>query len=115
MREESSIQRACIRWFYLSYPKLVIYAIPNGGKRLGFSGKLMVLEGLLKGMPDLHIPIPSNGYASLYIEMKSAKGKLSPEQQEMIPRLREFGNKVVVCRSIEQFIDEVDKYFRPLK
>ena len=65
------------------------------------------------GMPDLHIPIPRGGYASLYIEMKDAnKGRLSENQKEMIPRLQSYGNKVVVCRTIADFRKELEEYLR---
>jgi rhodanese-related sulfurtransferase len=115
MNQESNLQIACVNWFRLAHPNKLIYAIPNGGQRSAITAMFLKREGVVSGSPDLHIPIPSNGFASLYIEMKTPKGKLSDNQIEMGIKLVEFGNKVVVCRSIEQFIDEVEKYFRPLK
>ena len=115
MNQESNLQIACVNWFRLAHPNKLIYAIPNGGQRSAITAMYLKREGVVSGCPDLHIPIPSNGFASLYIEMKTEKGHLSQNQITMCEKLRTFGNKVVVCRSLEQFIQEADNYFRPLK
>lgn len=92
-------------------PKMLCYAIPNGGQRNAIVAKHLKEEGVTAGIPDLHIPIPRGNYASLYIEMKNGnKGKLSDNQKEMIPRLQVYGNKVVVCRTLDEFRSEVEKY-----
>jgi len=71
----------------------------------------MHAEGVMSGVPDIHIPIPRGEYASLYIEMKNGKkGRLSEHQKEMIPRLQSYGNKVVVCRTFDEFKKEVEEY-----
>ncbi len=110
---EHDLQVACVRWFRYAYPKALCYAIPNGGYRTKTTARLMHSEGVVGGVPDLHIPIPRGGYASLYIEMKNGKaGRLSDHQKELIPRLQAYGNKVVVCRTVEKFRKEVDEYLR---
>ena len=38
--------------------------------------------GVKAGFPDINLPIPRGGYAGLYIELKTDKGKLSPEQKK---------------------------------
>lgn len=109
---EHDLQVECVRWFRYAYPQALCYAIPNGGYRTKTTACLMHAEGVVSGVPDLHIPIPRGGYASLYIEMKNGKkGVLSDHQKEIIPRLQAYGNKVVVCRTFDEFKKEVEEYF----
>jgi len=89
----------------------IIYAIPNGEKRdIGTARKLKA-EGVLAGMPDLHIPEPKKGYSSLYIEVKTSKGRVSPVQKEMHKTLRSKNNLVMVCRSWKDICYEVAVYY----
>lgn len=108
---EHTLQTKCVRWFRLKYPQYLIYSIPNGGYRTKTTARLMRAEGQVSGILDLHIPIAKHGYHSMYIEMKNGKqGRLSDNQKEMIERLRSYGNKVVVCHNIDEFMKEVDEY-----
>jgi len=109
--EESKLQIQCVNWFRLAHPKKLIYAIPNGGKRGVITASIMKAEGTVKGLPDLHIPIPNRYYASLYIEMKSPKGKIQQSQEQIATRLWAYGNKVIICRSLDEFMNEVNTYF----
>ena len=110
---EHHLQVECVRWFRLAHKKDgIIYAVPNGGKRTLTEGAIKRFEGMTVGIPDLHIPVPRKGYASLYIEMKNGKaGRLSNAQIEMIERLRSYGNKVEVVRTLDDFIAVVNDYF----
>lgn len=108
---EHFLQVQCVRWFRLKYKKALIYAIPNGVFTTKTSAGKLVSEGVKHGIPDLHIPIAMNGYSSLYIEMKNGKaGKISNYQKEMSTQLASYGNKVAICRSLEEFIYEVESY-----
>jgi len=109
--EESRLQAICVKWFRLAHKDKLIYAIPNGGKRGVVTASILKAEGLIAGCPDLHIPIPRGKYASLYIEMKTTKGVVQPHQKAIMYQLAIFGNKVVVCRSVDEFIKEVTEYF----
>ena len=112
-RAEHDLQVACLTWLHYAHPDILCYAIPNGGYRTKTTALYLQREGLTAGIPDLHIPIPRKGYASLYIEMKNGKaGILSDKQKKIIPRLQDYGNKVVVCRSIEDFQREVEDYLQ---
>ena len=62
----------------------------------------MKAEGVLAGIPDLHIPL-----LALFIEMKTPTGKVSPVQKAIHERLRADGQHVVVCRSVEEVQDIV--------
>jgi hypothetical protein len=109
---EHRIQCACIKLFRYLYPHYIVYAIPNGGQRNAIVAAKLKAEGVLAGIPDIHIPMARNGYHSLYIEMKNGKkGTISDKQKDMIEKLKAEGNKVVVCRSVEEFEKEIKEYF----
>jgi hypothetical protein len=71
----------------------------------------MKAEGLVSGVPDLHIPVSKCGYNSLYIEMKNGKqGRVSENQKTVMETLSEHNNLCVVCRTFEEFKKTVDEY-----
>lgn len=107
---ESQLQRACITWLRLQYPKVVAFAIPNGGKRNAREGAILKAEGVLAGVPDLFIAEPRGIDAGLFIEMKAGKGAVSAAQKDMGERLLVVGYGVAVCRSFEEFKATVTTY-----
>ena len=89
---EHKEQAGFVTWFRSRWPRVVIFAIPNGGKRNITTAKNLKLEGVMPGVPDLFIPA-----WSMWIEMKRQKGgRLSPEQEEMINYLESIGHRVIV-------------------
>jgi hypothetical protein len=97
-------------WFRYKYPQHIIYAIPNGGQRNVVVAAKMKAEGVLSGVPDLHIPTARKGYYGLYIEMKSGKNKPTERQNEVIKKLENEGYKCAVCYSLDEFINTVNNY-----
>lgn len=110
---EHNLQVACVKWFKLQFPNKIIFSIPNAGKRTARLGHYYKEEGLTAGVPDLFIAEPSGYSAGFFIEMKteSKASKPTPAQEEMISKLRARGYKVAICRTLEQFIAEVNNYF----
>lgn len=114
-RQETDIQKSFIELTeIIPYRKGVlrdvIYAIPNGGFRSKKTSANLKREGTKRGIPDIHCFVAVFPYHSLYIEMKTETGDLTPEQKDLIPILREEGHKVVICRSEEQALRELCKY-----
>ena len=109
---ESQIQHDCLTWFRLQYPNLalLLFAVPNGCRRDAKTGARMRYEGVIKGVADLMLLIPKKGYASLCIEMKTPKGVQSKFQKEWQREAEKYRNKYVVCRSLQEFIYEVNSY-----
>lgn len=111
---EHDEQAAVFRWakdYQLIDPRAgLLYAIPNAGKRTIRGGKWMKSEGLRAGVPDLCLPVPSGGYAALYIEMKSQSGRTTKQQEWWIFELGAVGNRAVVCRSAKEAIDAIERY-----
>lgn len=119
---EDGIQQALLcalaRDIRPTYPLIdLIYHIPNGGKRGGnqrdaqIEGARMKALGVKRGVPDLHLPIPMQGYGSLYIEMKKPKdGALSTYQKERIAMLTQTLNFVAVIDDWEVGLQLVKDY-----
>jgi len=107
---EHDLQVACIRWFKHQYPQLLIYAIPNGGARSAATGAMLKAEGVRAGVPDLFLATARGSFHGLYIELKVGKNKSSEAQIDIQERLRCEGYKVVVCYTLESFINEINTY-----
>ena len=91
--KEHAEQVGFVNWFRASYPTVLIYAVPNGEHRAYSAGKRLKAEGVVAGIPDLHIP-----EWRLWIEMKrSVSGRLSLEQRDVIKYLeKQCGQTVIV-------------------
>ena len=111
---ESTLQQTCVRWFRLQYPSLskLLFAVPNGGARRKIEGAIMKAEGVLAGVSDLILLYPSAGFHALCIEMKTEKGKQQPSQKIWQRAVEDAGYKYVICRSFEDFIEQINAYLR---
>lgn len=108
---ESELQRACVRWFRLQYPepKYLIYANANGGYRSRIEAAIMQGEGVRAGIPDLTI-VSSRGI--IWVELKSRLGKLTETQGEILNMIERIGYVTLVCRSIDEFITNVNELLK---
>lgn len=112
VQEESKIQSSCVRWFryqYRQYSKM-LFAIPNGGSRSKSEATRFKAEGVVAGVADLCLAVPRGWYGALYIEMKQKGNYQQPNQKEWQKICEESGNKYVVCKSIDEFMREVNAY-----
>ena len=104
---EEDIQSSCVQWFRLSYPRYVIFACPNGGSRNRLEAINMKRSGVLAGVSDLIIIAER---AVLFVEMKTKTGRQSESQKRWQKAAEEQGYRYVVCRSLEEFMKEVNDY-----
>jgi hypothetical protein len=110
LHEESKIQQACIKWFRLQHPDYILFAIPNGGRRGKAEAAIMKGEGVLAGVADLFLAMPSGRHHGLFIEMKTEIGRQSPAQADFEKRAIFSGYKYAVCRSVGEFIKTINNY-----
>ena len=115
MTPEDKLQCECVRWFRYQYSELkkMLFAIPNGGSRNSLEAHKLKMTGVTAGVSDLILLTPRHGYGSLCIELKSVNGKQSPSQHEWELEAISAGNKYVICRSIDEFMCEVNQYLAP--
>lgn len=87
--EERDTQVRWVRYVRAKYPGVPIFMSPifkftgTPVHRMR-QGKLMKDMGYTPGTPDLLVPIRRRGYAGFILELKSEKGKESPEQIEVL-------------------------------
>lgn len=116
--EEHRIQASCVRWFRLKHPKMMhnLFAVPNGGRRDARTGARLKAEGVLPGVADLILLKSNRFYGALLIEMKTVeKGSSQSDSQRWWQgEITKDGYKYVVCRSVEDFMNEVEDYLGQL-
>lgn len=94
---EHAEQVGFVTWFRLKFPGVLIFAIPNGGKRSLKTAKDLKAEGATPGIPDLFVP-----ELKLWVEMKRASGGvLSQQQQQIIEYLGNCGYTVIVGKGAQ--------------
>lgn len=112
--EEHRIQSALFKWARYSAAETpvlrLMFAIPNGGARDAITGAILKAEGVKPGVPDVFLPVASGPFHGLFIELKSAKGRASPEQREWLTALRERGYATALCHDLGEAIDTVSRY-----
>jgi hypothetical protein len=111
---EHTEQVMLITWFRMQYPKYAKYlwAIPNGGSRHIVAAVKLKAEGVMAGVSDLFLMIPKSNWHGLFIELKSAKGKLSDSQKEFMGLATLMGYQAVVCYGFESAKLEITKYLQ---
>ena len=110
--EEHQLQCACVRWFRLQYPQLHhnLFAVPNGGRRDEVTAGKLKAEGVIAGISDLILLKSNAEYGALLIEMKTRTGRQSEQQKQWQVQIEKDGYHYVVCRSLEDFMTEVNNY-----
>lgn len=110
--EEHQLQCACVRSFRFKYPRFRhnLFAVPNGGKRDKTTAAKLKAEGALAGVADLIFLKSNRYYGALLIEMKTRTGRQTDTQREWQKLIETDGYKYVVCRSVDDFMREVDEY-----
>jgi len=96
-RRETDLQRAIVQ--ALSYAGWLVMHIPNQSTR----GRQR-WAGLLPGAPDL---VAVRQGRIVFLEVKTAKGKVSEKQSEVHDLLRLHGMEVWVVRGIDDIMDLV--------
>lgn len=101
---EHDEQVAFVRWWRLRYPRVRIFAVPNGGLRTQRGGGRLKAEGASAGVPDLHVPA-----MGLWIEMKRREGgRLSQAQRDWKQYLESLGHDVIVAAGCSEAIKQVE-------
>ena len=113
MQKESILQTACVRWFRLQYPDLIIYAVPNGGSRNVMEAQRLKAEGVLAGVADLVVLLPQG--KSLYIEMKVKGNRQTENQKAFQGKAITLGHPYTVCYSFEEFKAAVESVIEKIQ
>ena len=86
-----------VSWLRRTFQNVLIFHVPNGGRRSITQAMKFQKRGVVPGVPDLYIPA-----WRLWIEMKRKKGgSLSKDQKEIIAYLESIGDTVIVGKGWE--------------
>ena len=116
MTAEDKLQAACVKWFRLQYPHLVLFAIPNGGQRNAITGATLKKTGTLAGVADLFLmvdrwsPLSEECFMGLFIEMKVGKNQLTESQKWFMTKAILHGYGYEICRSFDEFKATIENY-----
>lgn len=106
---EDAEQAMFVAWMKLK--GIRYYAIPNGAFKSMREALKFKATGLISGVPDICIPIPSGDYHGLYIELKRKKGGVvSKNQAEWLNFLRAQGYYADIAKGFDEARDIVALY-----
>ena len=106
---EHEVQCAFVQWFRLQWPGHRIIAIPNGGLRSKATAGKLRAEGVEAGVPDLFVPS-----CSLWIEMKTERGRLTGAQRDWIDYLNGVGHTAIVVHGLDAAMEQVKRVMEAL-
>lgn len=116
---EDEEQQKIIQWAELmsnAYPDLLmLYHVPNGGSRNRAEAAKLKRMGVRAGVPDLVLPVPRDGYAGLYIELKVGENRPSKNQKNWLEKLALHGYKALVCYGGNEAIETLEQYIKSPK
>lgn len=109
---EHQLQCSEVVYFRAQWPKLarLFFAVPNGQKRTEVQTAWLHSEGMVNGVADMILLLPSRGYNCLCIENKTRTGRQSPDQRLFQQDIEAHGGKYVIVRSMDDFIKVIKDY-----
>ena len=109
---EFRLHVACKQFLDTALPDSAIYFHTPNAPRNKVTGARLKAMGMKAGVPDLCIIYRGD---VLFVELKTAKGRLSPVQKAMQMQLASAGAHVMTeCRSVEA-LEAYLEQFMPLK
>ena len=116
---EADEQAKVIAWAeraYRLHPELYPYlrrlhCSLNGVKLSKTQAGIAKGQGMLRGVPDLFLPVPRCGLHGLYIEMKHGSNKPTVEQKQFLDDSHKLGFATAVCYSADEAIREIMDYY----
>lgn len=96
---EDSVHVSILEWIAAVRPDAIVWHIPNGGHRTRGVALKMKRLGVRPGVADLEVVIP--GHPTIYLEVKAAKGVVSPEQRQFGADMISAGRAWAIVRGID--------------
>ncbi len=115
--KESEEQATLVQWWeFFSCANGIdirlLFSIPNGANKSMHQAMKFKREGLRKGVPDLMLAYPANGFHGLFIEMKRIGQKARTEQDEYGKLLTRHGYITHVCAGSDAAIECIETYLK---
>lgn len=126
VQREGQLQIACVKWFRMQYPAFatLLFHPKNEAESYGKKIAINAAAGVVPGVPDLILALPSAReedigdlsphkayYHALGIELKYGHtNQQSAKQKEFQAYWEAAGYKYVLCRSLEEVMQQVTTY-----
>jgi hypothetical protein len=96
---EDQIQESILGWLELVLPDAIVFHVPNGGGRSKPEAAKLKRMGVKPGVPDLEVILPDG--LTVRLEVKTAIGRLSVDQQNFHFDLCGMGHLVATVRGVD--------------
>jgi len=100
-REEAQLSAAFFQYLLAAKPRCVYTAVPNGGSRSLIEASNLKRQGVIAGAGDF---VFTWDLGSGWIELKTEKGMLNPNQLAFQASCQRLGVKYEVARSLDECI-----------
>ncbi len=100
-REEAQLSKAFFEYLQMAKPRCVYTAVPNGGHRSLIEAANFKRQGVIAGAGDF---VFTWDMGSGWIELKTEKGMLNPNQIAFQASCQRLGVKYEVARSLDDAI-----------
>lgn len=110
---EFAIQKEVVRCLRSSVIMAYGFHVDAGGNKTVGEAAQSKRLGVLAGVPDLVIPLPEG--KTLWLELKTMKGRLSQRQKDYHAMLEEYGHEVRTAYGLQDalaILDEVEQRFK---
>jgi hypothetical protein len=112
-RPEQALHRAVAQFLDAALlPPALWFHIPNGGGRSRVEAAILAGLGVKAGVPDICIVHAGQVY---FLELKSARGRLSDAQRAMLHSLTRSGARVGIAYSLDQVIGRLQGWDLPMR
>lgn len=112
---EKELHKAVAAYFNCFLPNTVIWFHYKANELTKRSGGIWKARGVKAGIPDFYLTWRDTRDRTLYIELKSARGRVSPTQANMHSRLEAIGHSVEVARSLDEVEAILEHYCVPVR
>jgi hypothetical protein len=96
---EARVQAAIVEWIRVVAPRVLVFAVPNGGLRSKAEAARLKWTGVVPGIPDLVVIAPIG--RAYFLEVKTSNGRLSDDQRAILGALANLGAPFMTVRSID--------------
>ena len=100
IRPEDALQKSIVSYCRLVLPKgWLVFSVPNGSNKSISAARIAKETGLLAGVSDLVVIGPV--CKAIFAEVKTAKGRVAPEQSAFHETIRAMGFHGAIWRSVD--------------
>lgn len=112
MISEEEEQIVAMDWLRLQHPEVAecTWHTANERKCSYYRGYRLKRLGVLKGVSDIFMAWPIGKYHGAFIEVKSKKGRATPEQLEFLDRMFKKGYYTKLAYGADQVINTMKDY-----